>query len=101
MESEDTQPEKAQPEKTQAQKSQAQVNAVSEKKSVDKQTVQLVNDREEAANNQNLNTIANNGSDDNNIAQLKSMASDYSAKKESPIQLSNLITTVPDKTAEA
>jgi hypothetical protein len=78
--------EDAQPEKAQAQKSQGQANAVSEKKSANKQTAQLVDNRASSTSHRNLIQMANNGSDENNMAQLKSMASDYSSKQQSHIQ---------------
>ena len=65
--------EGAQPENVQEQKTQSVSNAAPEKKSDNKPTTQLVNNREEAADQKKLSAIANSGSKDNNMAQFKAM----------------------------
>jgi hypothetical protein len=76
----------AQPENVQEQKTQAVSHAAPEKKSNNKQTAQPVNNREEAADQKKLSAKANSGSEDNNMAQLKAMASSFGSKQISPIQ---------------
>lgn len=78
--------EGAQSENVQEQKTQAVSHAAPEKKSNNTQTAQLVNNRKEAADQKKLSAIANSGSEDNNMAQLKAMASSFGSKQISPIQ---------------
>ncbi len=88
--------EGAQPENVQEQKTQSVSNAAPEKKSDNKPTTQLVNNREEAADQKKLSAIANSGSKDNNMAQFKAMASAYSSKQPSTIQRKENNTGLPD-----
>tara|TARA_B110000046_G_C12962868_1_gene385323 strand:+ start:1005 stop:1400 length:396 start_codon:yes stop_codon:yes gene_type:complete len=76
----------AQSENVQEQKTQTVSHVAPKKKSNNEQTVQLVNKREEAADQKKLSAIANSGSEDNNMAQLKALASSFGSKKISPIQ---------------
>jgi len=73
--------------KTQENKNRSVANAVSKKQTSGESTFQFVGNRPEAIAQRKLQKMANNSSQAKQVAQLQTMADNYSVRQQQPIQL--------------
>jgi hypothetical protein len=83
-------------EKTQQNKSQSVSNAVSQKQSEAESTFQSVDNQPEAVEQRKLQEMASNSLQAKQAAQLQTIANDYSARHQQPIQKKENNTGLPD-----
>lgn len=82
--------------KTQENKSRSVVNTVSQKKNGEESTFQFVDNQPEAIAQRKLQEMAKNSPQAKQAVQLKSMADNYSAQQQEPIQKKENNTSLPD-----